>query len=43
MKFSDFLTFREYAGFGLPIMFIFLIISSIYVMILYNIRAFLKI
>jgi|GEM_PF-46071 len=37
MKFSDFLTFREYAGFGAPIMFIFLIISSVYVSILYNI------
>ena len=37
MKITDFLTFREYAEFGVPVMFIFLIISSAYISILYYI------
>ncbi|MFC1562675.1 SLC13 family permease [candidate division KSB1 bacterium] len=37
VKFTDFLTFKEYAEVGVPIMFIFLLISSVYITLLYYI------
>ncbi len=38
VKITDVLTFKEYAEFGVPVMFIFLTISSLYVSILYYFR-----